>query len=790
MAIDRQTKLAVLSKYCPRLSPAHRNTLRGYGLNDLTINKWESYSVSQQDLRTFATGVNAPGIALPILPPGSRKAQGFLYKPDHPRLVEKNGKVRKRKYEHAVGGLNRIHVPCSVQRRLFDEDCGDGHTLVVTEGPIKAEKAAQEGIDCVGLLGVWNWRQKFGSESVPIEDLSRIPWSELESVEICFDSDAASNPNVRRAELALGAYLQKRGAENVFIVRLPPGEDGSKVGLDDYLRVHSAKDYKKLPRLPLDVEPALNELVANLTPETEKKERNSVLGRIVDEEHDPAEQERLLKLSARLTRIPLRALRTSAHTEAARIQAKRRQDQAKQPALSGEQAREAAKKRQEERNAAVESILNRAHETVTLRAQNNLNGDLSYVTAFGEAGSLFVGTSGVMPVTSLPENYHITEPPPDASVMSADGIRRLQNGEKVSAVELFEALQNFIGRRVIFMHECTPAVLALWLMGTYCYTLFNYFGYVWLTSLVPGCGKTLVEKILSLVAFSTTSPLVDPTPATVFRDIEANCSTFILDEVEGLDPEQKGQLLAILNAGFERGAKVRRMIPAGEGWTVKGFDVYGPKVIAGINQIPRPLQTRSFRTEMRKKKSTEKIKPFYPDRLGKWASNRRDDMAIFALRNAKKIAELYHQRHNLVPQRSRDGKIFFDDRLRDIFAPLYVLADLVDEQAGELVATPRVYDFLKLQAGARDAEGAGDYVLAAHAVWNWAEQNWDRNGKALIQTQEAKTLFAEAEVEWAATESAKTKSLLRKLGGSNESLWWKKKTQRGYVFSKRVNFRI
>jgi hypothetical protein len=169
-----------------------------------------------------------------------------------------------------------------------------------------------------------------------------------------------------------------------------------------------------------------------------------------------------------------------------------------------------------------------------------------------------------MPVTELPKNYRITEPPPDTSPMSAEGIRRFQNDEKVSAIKLFEALRNFIQRRVIFTHGCVPTVLALWLMGTYCYALFNYFGYVWLTSLGPGCGKSLLAKILSMVAFNATPPLVDPTPATVFRDIEANGSTFILDEVENLDPEKKGELLGILNAGFERGAQVRRMTPRGE----------------------------------------------------------------------------------------------------------------------------------------------------------------------------------------------------------------------------------
>src|SRR5664280_2258645 len=101
------------SKDCSRLSPAHRKILQGYGLNDLTINRWGCYSVSEDDLRAhnFALAVGPPGIALPILPPRSRKAQGFLYKPDSPRLLKKNDKVRKPKYEHAVGALNHIHVP-------------------------------------------------------------------------------------------------------------------------------------------------------------------------------------------------------------------------------------------------------------------------------------------------------------------------------------------------------------------------------------------------------------------------------------------------------------------------------------------------------------------------------------------------------------------------------------------------------------------------------------------------------------------------------------------------------
>src|SRR6185369_12160969 len=108
------------------------------------------------------------------------------------------------------------------------------------------------------------------------------------------------------------------------------------------------------------------------------------------------------------------------------------------------------------------------------------------------------------------------------------------------------------------------------------------------------------------------------------------------------------------------------------------------------------------RIEMRKRKDSEKITILRPDRLAQWTANRRDDMAIFALRNAERITSLYGRRDQLVPQQSSEGNTVYDDRLADIFAPLYVMAATVDEQAGESMATSQLDKFLQLQAGARD----------------------------------------------------------------------------------------
>src|SRR5262249_3922358 len=194
-----------------------------------------------------------------------------------------------------------------------------------------------------------------------------------------------------------------------------------------------------------------------------------------------------------------------------------------------------------------------------------------------------------------------------------------------------------------------------WIMGTYCYQLFNYFGYIWLTSLGPECGKSLVAKIISMLAFNASPPLIDPTPAAVFRDIEANGSTFILDEAEYLEPEKRTQLLGILNGGFERGAQVPRIESDGKKQTLKKFDIYSPKVVAGISQIPRVLLTRVFQIEMRKRKKGEKITSFEPDRREKWASRVRDNLSIFALQKSKEIAEKYAERSKIVPRKSKDG---------------------------------------------------------------------------------------------------------------------------------------
>jgi len=107
-------------------------------------------------------------------------------------------------------------VPLSIRELLSDSAI----PLVITEGQKKSEKAAQEGICCVALGGVWNWSDKIGEASFPIADFELIPISGRHIV-ICFDSDAISKPSVRRAEQDLAGFLKRRFDARVSIKRLP-----------------------------------------------------------------------------------------------------------------------------------------------------------------------------------------------------------------------------------------------------------------------------------------------------------------------------------------------------------------------------------------------------------------------------------------------------------------------------------------------------------------------------------------------------------------------------------------
>jgi hypothetical protein len=114
--------------------------------------------------------------------------------------------------------------------------------LVITEGEKKSAAATKRGIPTLGLGGVWSFMSKRDGEPL-VEPLASAAMKGR-PIFICYDSDAVGNLDVAIAEATLAKRLTELGAV-VNIARLPAGEFGEKIGIDDYLLKHSAAYFKR-----------------------------------------------------------------------------------------------------------------------------------------------------------------------------------------------------------------------------------------------------------------------------------------------------------------------------------------------------------------------------------------------------------------------------------------------------------------------------------------------------------------------------------------------------------------
>jgi len=182
---------------------------------------------------------HVPGLLLPLWGVDGINIVGYQFRPDSPRL---NSKGRPIKYETPRGATNRLDCPPSCQKQLVDPTV----PLWITEGVKKADALASQGECVIDLTGVWNWRAKNSLGGITVSsDFDSIAMNNRQ-VFLAFDSDYATNPSVSQAVKRLAEFLKRKKA-NVSIVLLPQGNDGDKIGVDDYLAAgHTLADLKSL----------------------------------------------------------------------------------------------------------------------------------------------------------------------------------------------------------------------------------------------------------------------------------------------------------------------------------------------------------------------------------------------------------------------------------------------------------------------------------------------------------------------------------------------------------------
>lgn len=234
--------------------------------------------------------------------------------------------------------------------------------------------------------------------------------------------------------------------------------------------------------------------------------------------------------------------------------------------------------------------------------------------------------------------------------------------------ELLNEVEAFLGRFVAYPSEHARVASVLWVAHAHAVEAFESTARIAYLSPEPGSGKSrALEAMTPLVP----NPMhaVNATPAALFRsvsDLEAR-PTILFDEIDtvfGPKAKENEEVRGFLNAGHRRGAVAYRCVGEGTRQSVMAFPAYCAVALAGLNDLPDTIATRSIIVRMRRRAPEEVVEPY------RFRKHEPVGRAI-AQRVAPWIASVMRELEDAEPD--LPGGIV--DRTADVWEPLVAVAD-------------------------------------------------------------------------------------------------------------------
>lgn len=221
-------------------------------------------------------------------------------------------------------------------------------------------------------------------------------------------------------------------------------------------------------------------------------------------------------------------------------------------------------------------------------------------------------------------------------------------------------IATFIGRYVV-VDDDKRLIMALWVLHTYCFEVFPQTPYLAINSPERECGKTRLVETLEQVCHRSWS-VINPSESVVYRKINSDKPTLLLDEVDGLF--KKGSpyehLVTLLNTGNRATARVPRVLNPRSDELIE-YNVFCPKVLAGIGKLPDTIGSRSIPIRLERKTRSQPVEDFRARDVEPAATALRDQIASWI-----QDAEIDDEPQKL-------GQL--TDRQQDCVEPLLSIAD-------------------------------------------------------------------------------------------------------------------
>ena len=271
--------------------------------------------------------------------------------------------------------------------------------------------------------------------------------------------------------------------------------------------------------------------------------------------------------------------------------------------------------------------------------------------------------------------------------------------DSVNGASLLDEISGLISQYVYLPKPMADAV-ALWCLTTWIHDRLEISTFLNVTSATKRCGKSLLMEILAEIVRRPLPASGRVTPAAIFRIIEKQGPTLLLDEADtffGDDPELRG----IVNGSQRRGqAYVLRCV--GENHETRNFGTWCPKAISGIGGLPDTVIDRALVLSLERKPPSDRS-------VGRWRD--RDKEAIKDLQ--RRIARWINDTGGAILE-LRDSVRFppcLNDRARDAWEALFAISDVAGGHwAGEGGRSWTACETVR--ADAEDETGAREKLLA------------------------------------------------------------------------------
>jgi Protein of unknown function (DUF3631) len=241
-------------------------------------------------------------------------------------------------------------------------------------------------------------------------------------------------------------------------------------------------------------------------------------------------------------------------------------------------------------------------------------------------------------------------------------------GETLDGATLLDKVEAMLARFVAFPSEHALIATTLWTAHTHALDAFDTSPRLALLSPEPGSGKTRALEILELLV---PRPLltVNSTPAYLFRKVsdEAGPPTILYDEIDtvfGPKAKDNEDIRGMLNSGYRKGATAGRCVLKGKTIETEELPSYAAVALAGLDDLPDTIMTRSIIVRMRRRAPNERIEPYRRRVHQDKGHELRDDLAAWVSAQWAKLQDAWP-----------DLPAGIEDRNADVWEPLLAIAD-------------------------------------------------------------------------------------------------------------------